>query len=149
MEWSQIGSMMNFEQKSKLWTYLAKNVPNSDPNLEKLSFDSRTIHLPKTELQMNPKPLTMNWVCRLSQLYIFWIITYSNECQQKVLFYVFSSFTFHYLNFEFEFSDTFSRTLVRNKCYTHILRNSQQFYLLAATVWLWKESNSLKNIGNI
>ena len=110
------------------------------------STKNRTTNEPKTidnELSLSVVPTT-------SQLYIFWIITYSNECQQKVLFYVFSSFTFHYLNFEFEFSDTFSRTLVRNKCYTHTLRNSQQFYLLAATVWLWEfESNTLKNIGNI
>ena len=129
--------IMNLEQNPKLWTYLAKNVPNPSPNLEKVSFDSRTIS--KTELQMNPKPVTMNWVGRLSQLYIFWIITYSNECQQKVLFYVFSSFTFHYLNFEFEFSDTFSRTLVRNKCYTNI---AQQPTVLPSACLLQQQCDS-------
>ena len=51
--------IMNLEQNPKLWTYLAKNVPNPSPNLEKVSFDSRTIS--KTELQMNPKLVTMNW----------------------------------------------------------------------------------------
>ena len=129
--------IMNLEQNPKLWTYLAKNVPNPSPNLEKVSFDSRTIS--KTELQMNPKPVTINWVGRLSQLYIFWIITYSNECQQKVLFYVFSSFTFHYLNFEFEFSDTFSRTLVRNKCYTNI---AQQPTVLPSACLLQQQCDS-------
>ena len=46
--------IVNLEQNPKLWTYLAKNVPNPSPNLEKVSFDSRTDHI-KNRTTNEPK----------------------------------------------------------------------------------------------